>query len=401
MHSSAPAAVNAADHSGLPRILAMAFLGRTSLNIATRMAYPFLPTISRGLGVPLATATFLVTARSALGLIGPLFGPLSDRYGRRALMLAGLLLLAIGGVICFRFPVYLAFLVGFALMGLGKIVFDPSMQAYFSDRVDYARRGRVLGVTELTWATANLVGMPLVGLLIERAGWRAPFLALAGLGLVSTVAVWWGMPAGQRRGHDNPGVLAATRATLIGEGGVLAALAFSVLFMAANENLFIAYGGWMEEAFGLGAASLGAVASVIGVAELVGEFLTTLVVDALGKKRAVVGGALLAAVGYMVLPHLSGDLRWALAGLFFLLLCFEFAIVSSIPLISELAPEARGTVMSWNVAALSGGRMVGALTGAAAWSLGGFAANGLVSGLMTLAAIGLLMWMVSEAPQRR
>jgi len=387
---------NAVDRSDLPRILAVAFFARTNLNIAIRMAYPFLPIISRGLGVSLATATLLVTARSALGLMGPLFGPLSDRYGRRSMMLAGLTCLMVGGLLCFAFPVFVLFLSGFMLMGFGKIIFDPAMQAYLSDRVAYAQRGRVLGITELAWATANLAGLPAMGLLIEGAGWRAPFLALAGLGVFSALLVRLFMPSGASRSHSSAGILTTTRAALLGEGRVLAALAFSVLFMAANDNLFIVYGAWMETSFGLGAAGLGAVAAVIGVAELVAEFLSAALVDALGKKRAAVGGGILTAIAYVVLPHLGGDLRWATAGLFSLLLCFEFAIVSSIPLISELEPEARGTVMSWNVAALSGGRMVGALTGAAAWSLGGFAANGVLSALLSLAAIGFLVSQVRE-----
>ena len=63
-----------------------ATLVRLVANIGHRMVYPFLPAIARGLGVSISSAGLLVTARSAVGLASPLFGPLSDRFGRRTMM---------------------------------------------------------------------------------------------------------------------------------------------------------------------------------------------------------------------------------------------------------------------------------------------------------------------------
>jgi predicted MFS family arabinose efflux permease len=386
--------------TGLVQTLTVVMLGRTSLNVAARMAYPFLPTISRGLGVPLTTATAMVTARSALGLTSPVFGPLADRYGRRTVMVAGLAVLAVGGALCSSQVVIGLFFIGFALMGLGKVLFDPSLQAYLSDRVPYAQRGRVLGLTELSWAGANLVGLPLVGLLIERQGWQAPFAVLALLGIASALVTWRGLsPARTVRSHAAPAGSAqvgAKQVSLLFARSPLAAMAMGLLLTAANENLFIVYGAWMEQSFGLGAAGLGLIASVVGVAELLGESLSAGIVDLLGKRRSVLLGALLSAASYAVLPTLSGRLAWAVAGLFILLLGFEFTVVSSFPLVSELLPQARGTMMSVNLAALSAGRVIGAPMGALLWQVGGFSTNGLVSGLMNLAAVALLVWGVRE-----
>jgi predicted MFS family arabinose efflux permease len=152
----------------------------------------------------------------------------------------------------------------------------------------------------------------------------------------------------------------------------------------------------MEQSFGLGAAGLGLVAAVVGAAELLGESLSAGFVDVLGKRRSVLLGALLSAAGYALLPTLGSRLVWAVAGLFGLLLCFEFTIVSSLPLVSELLPQARGTMMSVNIAALSAGRVMAAPMGALIWQVCGFGANGLVSGLINLAAATLLVWGVRE-----
>ncbi|HID64262.1 MAG TPA: MFS transporter [Anaerolineae bacterium] len=152
----------------------------------------------------------------------------------------------------------------------------------------------------------------------------------------------------------------------------------------------------MEESFSLSVGALGLASSVIGIAEAVGEGASAGLVDRLGKKTAVLGGLLLNAGAYLLLPLLSGALVSALVGLFVLLLAFEFSIVSSVPLISELAPGARGTLMALNVAALSAGRMAGSLTATPLWLRGGLELNTAVSCGAALAAFALLLLFVPE-----
>jgi predicted MFS family arabinose efflux permease len=372
--------------------LGMILLSRTTINSSFRIVYPFLPAISRGLGVPLMAVSFLLTLRALVGLSSPLFGPLSDRYGRRSLMLAGLGILAMGAALIAGWPIYGVAIVAFVLFGLSKTVYDPAMQAYLGDAVPYHRRGRVMGIAELSWSAAWLVGVPAAGFLIERAGWQAPFVALALLALVGLLFTWRLPPDQPQRAS-----LAAPRWVLLRHNrSAWLGMAVGLLFMFAIENVFVVYGAWMEETFSLSVGALGLASIVIGIAEAVGEGFSAGLVDRLGKKRAVLGGLLLNAGGYLLLPLLSGNLVAALVGLFVLFIAFEFSIVSSFPLISELAPGARGTLMALNVAALSAGRMVGSLTAAPLWLRGGLGLNAVVSCGAALAAFVLLHLFVSE-----
>ena len=117
---------------------------------------------------------------------------------------------------------------------------------------------------------------------------------------------------------------------------------------------------------------------------------------ALVEESPFLGGLLLNAGAYLLLPLLSGNLVSALVGLFILLLAVEFSFVSSVPLISELAPGARGTLMSLNAAALSAGRMAGSLTASPLWLRGGLSLNTVVSCGAALAAFVLLLLFVPE-----
>jgi predicted MFS family arabinose efflux permease len=386
--NSAQRAQTTASASALGTIL----LSRITLNSSFRIVYPFLPVISRGLGVPLTAASFLLTLRALVGLSSPLLGPLSDRYGRRSLMLVGLGMVATAAALIAGWPTYGVAVVAFVLLGLSKTAYDPAVQAYLSDVVPYHRRGRVLGITELAWSAAWLMGVPAAGLLIERAGWQAPFAALALLAMVGLLFTWR-LPSDQSQ-QISPN--ASRWARLLHNRSAWLGMAVGLLFIFAIENVFVVYGVWMEETFSLSVGALGLASSVIGIAEAVGEGASAGLVDRLGKKTALLGGLLLNAGAYLLLPLLSRNLASALVGLFILFLAFEFSIVSSFPLISELAPGARGTLMALNVAALSAGRMMGSLTATPLWLRGGLGLNAVVSCGAALTAFALLLLFVSE-----
>ena len=369
-------------------------MARLILNTSRRFAYPFASALSRGLGVPLAAITSLIAVNQVTGVLSPVFGPLGDRWGYRVMMLAGLAMLTGGMLVGGLLPAYGVVLLGLFLAGLGKSVFDPALHAYVGERVPYQRRGRAIGMLEFSWAGSALLGIPLIGLLIERLGWRAPFFVLGGLGLLSIVALRALIPSDrhQQRGAENlPGFREAWR-QLSKERAALGALGFGLLISAANDNLFVVYGVWLESSFGLTIAVLGAATTVIGLAELLGEGLTASIADRLGLKRAIAAGSILSALSYILLPLVGRTLPLALIGLFITFLTFEFTIVTAISLFTEILPAARATMMSSSVAAISIGRVMGALVGGPVWLAGGMLATGLVSAAVSGLALVLLVW---------
>ena len=374
--------------------LGVATCARLLINTSRRFAYPFASALSRGLGVPLAAITSLIAVNQMTGVVSPVFGSLGDRWGYRAMMLAGVGMLTLGMLAGGLLPAYGMVLLALLLAGMAKSVFDPALQAYLGERVPYQRRGLAIGLAEFAWAGSALVGLPVVGLLIERLGWRSPFLVLGGLGLLSAIALWILIPNDKRRqrGPDDPQSVLQAWQRLSRERAVLGALAFGLLISVANDNLFVVYGAWLESAFGLTVAALGAATTVIGVAELLGEGLTASIADRLGLKRALVVGSILSALSYALLPLVGRTLPLALAGLFTTFLTFEFTVVTSFSLFTEILPTARGTMMSSNMAASSIGRVIGALVGGQVWLAGGLPATGFVSAAVTGLALVLLLW---------
>ena len=367
---------------------------RTVLNTGYRMVYPFLPVIARGLGVDLSTVALAVTARASLGLASPFLGSAADVRGRKTVMLFSLGLSAAGFGLVSIWPTYPMLFASMLLAGGGKIMFDPAMQAYVGDRVDYSRRGLVIALTEFGWSGAFLIGIPIAGWIIARGGWAAPFRWLVAFVLLAGVLLWRMLPADPSPVSQRLSWSGGMRAVLASRSA-LAGLALGFLISLANESINIVFGAWLEDSFGLQVVALGAATAVIGAAELGGEGLVAALADRLGKRRAVALGIAFSAVACLGLPILGRSLAGALVGLFLVYITFEFALVAAIPLMTELVPRARATMMAGNIGAHSAGRAIGALVGPALFSLG-LQANGTLAAALNLAALAMLLLFVRE-----
>ena len=344
---------------------------RIIINTMHRMVYPFLPTFSRSLGVDIAALSGALANRSLAGGLGPIFATVADRHGRKIGMLLGMALFIGGIAVVIVWPSYPGFVILLILAALSKSCFDPSMQAYLGDRIPYQRRGRALAVTELGWSLSFIIGIPLMSILISRWGWRSPFLALGLLGIVSVAALIWAIPGDSDPAAEKPKVWQNFR-RVFSYPPALAGLGVGLLSTVANETVNLVFGVWLEGAFGLKILALGGTAAVIGVAELGGETLVGTLVDRLGKVRAVSIGLITNCVVSAFFPLVGDNLIAAVVVLFLFYITFEFTLVSSIPMMTEILPSARATMMAFNVTVLSLGRAVGVLVAPSlfAWGIG-------------------------------
>jgi predicted MFS family arabinose efflux permease len=362
---------------------------RLVVNATHRFVYPFLPAIARGLGVSLQAAGAMVSVRWAAGLATPAMVRAVQRSrGPERLIVAGLGLFVVGAAVTAATNVVVGAFVGFALMGLAKSTYDVSIQAFVADRVPYAGRARVLGVLELTWAGGFLVGAPAAGWLIDRAGWTAPFWAFGALAAVAVAVVGRVL---DRSPHPHPPAHSAQHL----HRSAAALLLVMALFSGASELVLVVMGAWLEDDFGISLLVLGGIATLLGVAELTGEGASVAFTDAIGKRRAVGAGIVVATAGYALLPAAGATVGGGVALLGVALAGFELTITASIPLASEQLPAARSRYLAWTVVAMAAGRAVGAFAGPRL-----YAALGLSGPALTAAAGNLLALLVLAAVVR-
>lgn len=364
-------------------------------NITRRLIYPFAPEFARGLNVELSAITSIIAINQATSLLGPVGASFADKYGYRILMLFSLGLLTIGTFAVGLIPIYSVLVICLFLAGLAKSIFDPSLQAFIGNFVPFEKRGQIIGITELSWAGSTLVGIPLAGIIIEQFSWQMPFLIIGGLSLICFFIILKIMPKEKREikpcenktQTESRTQLITNWKTIIKNRKVLGILSFVFFMSLANDNLFVIYGAWLEQSYNLSLAAIGFGTVFIGLSEVLGEGCTVFFSDRIGLKKSIIIGGFLCTAAYFLLPVLNIGLAYVLAGLFLVFFTFEFTIVTSMSLSTELVPELRASTMSAFFAIAGIGRVAGAFSGGIIWSQFGLLPICLISGFCTFAAI--------------
>ena len=359
---------------------------RTILNTAHRMVYPFLSIFARGLGVDISTMSLLMTARSLIGVTSPLFAPIADRRGRKFGMLLGVIIFTLGVGLVAIYPNIWTLGAALILAVIGKYMFDPSMQAYFGDRIPYAQRGTALAITEVAWSMAFIIGVPAMGFLIAKFGWSAPFPVLTILGLFIFITIWRIIPHTDPHHELTSNSQAGYRAVFSSKPA-MAGISIALWASAGNELVNVIFGVWLEDSFGLKIVALAGASAVIGISELSGEGLVAFTTDRLGKPLALTIGLVGNAMASILLPIIGHTQIGALIGLFLFYITFEYVMVSHIPLMTELVPSARATILSMNVTGHSLGRALGAFLAAIIYQQFGFVFVALTAVIFNLAGL--------------
>ncbi|MDQ2996323.1 MAG: MFS transporter, partial [Chloroflexota bacterium] len=234
-----------------------------------------------------------------------------------------------------------------------------------------------------------------------RESWAPAFWVLLGVGLLVLSIMVVALPAAPHIRTADMSDPRRAGGALLAQPSILAVLLFLVCALIASEMVFVVYASWLQADFGATTEQIGLVFGLLGFAELGGSIGSAVLVDRMGKRRAVLVAFAATAIVQALLPLSAG--RWFMFLLLFLLfdLCFEFAIVSVFPLISGITPTARGTMLALGTAAIGLGRVIGSLIGPALWQQFGFAANGLLAGGLTLLGVAICSLFVREGEEAR
>jgi predicted MFS family arabinose efflux permease len=171
--------------------------------------------------------------------------------------------------------------------------------------------------------------------------------------------IWWMAPR-QDTSHVPSRKPWQNFGTVLRNVPALAGISIALWASAGNELVNLIFGVWLEDSFGLQITALAGASAVIGFAELGGESLTALLTDRIGKPRALALGLLTNAMAALLLPFIGRTEVGALVGLFLFYITFEYVMVSHVPMMTEMIPHARATVMSFNLVGHSLGRAIGA-----------------------------------------
>jgi DHA1 family bicyclomycin/chloramphenicol resistance-like MFS transporter len=274
------------------------------------MSLPALPLIASALHTSAAAAG----ATLSIFLLGfatapLLFGPLSDRYGRRPILLGGVAVYAMAGLACAAAPSIGWVLLGRLLQGMGAGVGTAMPLAIVRDLFEgHAARTRLSYVTVIL-SVAPLIAPALGSSVLLFAGWRGIYFALAvastGILVLSALGFAESKPPGTRQGV-RPGQLLARYRWVLGNRttvgfSVVNGLTFACMFAFISGAPLVLIGGR-----GFSALAFSAVFTCTGCGTIGGAFLNGwLSKRGVASTRVLVGGLALGATSATVLMLLS------------------------------------------------------------------------------------------------
>ncbi len=363
-------------------------LARLVVNTSQRMIYPFLAVFAGGMKVEIGTISLAMAVSMASGAIGPFIAPVADRRGRKTGMLIGMAIFIAGMLAASLFPSVTTFFIAIICGSLGNNVTLPAMQAYLGDHTPYEKRGFYLAIIELSWALSFIAFVPLMGLILENSLWNVPFIVLAVAGSIMALIMILFIPK-DTLAEPEPLTILKDIKKVITYPPALFAMCMGFTFLIGNEMVNVVFGVWMQDAYGLQIAALGAASAAIGFSELAGEFVSAFLADKIGKEKAIAIGFISNSIFVVTLPLLGKSMIGAFIWLFLFFFTFEICIISALPLMTEVIPGARATMMALFVAALSLGRALGDVL--APWLYqGGMIVNALVCFVLNFLSLFLL-----------
>ncbi|QSB11385.1 MFS transporter [Lysinibacillus fusiformis] len=162
------------------------------------LVIPILPQLLIEFGASGKAAGYLVSAFGLTQfLFSPIAGNIADRYGRKPMIIVGLLLFALSNLIGALASNFTIFLVARFIGGMGSAALVPSIMAYIVDITSDEKRTRAMSFLGASMSSGFIVGPGLGGLLAEL-GIRAPFFTSALVGLVAAMSCLVILPESQK-----------------------------------------------------------------------------------------------------------------------------------------------------------------------------------------------------------
>jgi MFS transporter, DHA1 family, tetracycline resistance protein len=236
-------------------------------------------------------------------IFAPILGNLSDRFGRRPVLLAAIAALGVDYLVLGFAPNLGWLFIGRAIAGMAGASFTPAY-AYVADITPPERRAQNFGLIGGAFGVGFIVG-PALGGVLGGLGPRAPFFAAAALSLLNLAYGFFvlaeSLPPERRRPflwrRANPlGTLLQMRKQPVVRG-LLAAL---FLWMVGHQVMPATWTFYTKLRFGWTEAMIGGSLALVGLVMAVSQAtLLRVLVPRLGERRAALTGIAIAALGYL------------------------------------------------------------------------------------------------------
>ncbi len=382
----------------LASLVAITAIGPLSMQIFL----PALPAIQRDFAAaPGAVQLALSLSMVSIALATLAFGPISDRYGRRPVVIAGLGLFLVGTAVCAAAPDVPSLIVGRIFQAAGGSSGMVLARAIVRDVYPDARVAQAIAYLTMAMVVAPMVAPALGGALTDLFGWRANFVFVGAVGVAVTALMLSRLPETNR----SPSPLQGLAGIVSGFVRLLRAPIFcGYVFQAAfSAGSFFAFASGapyvMVDVLGRPATEYGLYFIFLGLAYIAGNYVSARTSGRLGIHPMLVAGSVLALAGTLLTAALALIFPWSAPLIFGPGILIGFANGLTMPNAQagavSYAPRAAGTAsglagfLQMLLAAVFA-QVVGSLQDGTPYPMIGFMVLG---STLALVSISLALWL--------
>lgn len=292
----------------------------------TDIYLPALPAMAADLGTSESSIRLTLSVFTLGMAVGQLiFGALSDRYGRRRLMIGGGVVVAIAAFVASGSSSLSALLLSCLVLGLGSAIGLVTGRAVIADKTTGTQATKYFSLLQMTVSMGPIIG-PVAGALLLAAGdWRLIFVGLACFALLGTVGtivfVPESLPADRRQSAHPMKVLGVMGSVLKNRQYLLFAstmwLGFGMLFAYISSSSFI-----FQSTLGVSSQIYAADFAMNGIGLVSASLITSRLAHRFAPERIIVFGLVLqglAMLTLIVIASTHSENFWSVAICLFLL----------------------------------------------------------------------------------
>jgi MFS transporter, DHA1 family, multidrug resistance protein len=334
MASGAPAAAGSAVTPVSPAFMAL-LVGMTALApLSMQIFVPALPAIQRGFQVSTGVAQLALSLSILANAFATLsYGPLSDRFGRRPAVLAGLGLFVVGSVMCALAPTIDLLIVGRVVQAAGGAAGMVMARAIVRDLYEREHAAAMIAYLTMAMVVAPMLAPSVGAVLMDLADWRAIFVALTVVGILLV----WGARLRLIETRAGAALGSGARSLTAGAGRLLRSGAFIayVLQSTFSMSTFFAFVSgapyFVIDVLERPATEYGLYFILVSVGYMAGNFTAARVTRRVGLDRMIVLGSSLALIVVALVLGLLLALPWAPVLLFGPMMLGSFASGLAMP----------------------------------------------------------------------
>jgi predicted MFS family arabinose efflux permease len=356
-----------------------------AIGVDTYIVVGILPEIARDLREPVAAVGLIASAYALpTALLAPVFGPLSDRRGRRTAMSMGLMIFVISAAACVVAPNLLVLLLARGVNGLGAAIMLPAAFAYAGDLPLRGERDRAMGLLSSAFPMATLLGLPIGALVAAFAGWRGAFVFITLVGIAALVLVR-AMPADRPRTSEPLGYVASYRRVL-GDRSALKLLSVTMVWFITPLGLFVYFAEFIHVTHDVPTTQAGLALIMVGIVGVIASRLSGRVMGIVGPRRVVLIGITLFGTAAFLMPFSTAWLPLSLGVMAIWASGTWFGVPAINAIVAAYSERSRGTMLAFNSSAFNLAGVIGPmLIGSIIVSIG-FAAAYWTAALFAVAA---------------